>query len=128
MNTFEWERKVWDKAVDFDNNYGSQCVDLARDWLKFAGLKQFGPVNGAKDIIKNIDKNCFIIAKEPGEGDLAVWQTGTYGHVAVVTDVMKNTFFVMEQNGLANGGTGTKAYYRRYSRNDRSICFIRGKK
>ena len=92
---------------DFDNLYGTQCMDLAHfyaylclgitdksvlaadcaknAWVKFQWPQYFkkeanGPVNF------------------PTRGDIVIWKTGNYGHIAICTDANSMTFHSFDAN------------------------------
>lgn len=98
--------------VDYDGAYGSQCVDLAREYLDdVLGVEQFPPVVGAYEIYEkctNLKKIPESLRADYSKGDLLVWgptDTNPYGHVAILVAVY-NTFnlVVFEQNGFTQDG------------------------
>lgn len=128
MNTKEFVDAYIGKKVDFDGQFGAQCVDLFRQFCKDVwGVPHLGGVNGAKDIYLNYDKmpgevqytnrvaysgdNC------PQEGNVVLFKesaSNQYGHVAVCLYSTKSRIVVFEQDGFAQNGAkiGTWDYAR----------------
>jgi hypothetical protein len=100
------------KSVDVDGNYGSQCVDLFRQYVKdVLGFAQPKPVVGAKDfwfgydLDDNLNDNFKKIANTPEgvpqKGDIILWNkttTNPYGHVAIFLEGDANSFTSLDQN------------------------------
>ena len=101
------------------SGYKYQCVELCKRyvWHLNDGLVRklsdtWGnainwPYNRAND---NLDRNRYIVYKNDGsmkirEGDLIVWDFGTYGHIGVVIKTSENYISVAHQNG----GSGSNA-------------------
>lgn len=85
-----------------------QCVELAMRHFKTKwGLRWYG---NAKDLLNNAPRAQVDVynngdrAHPPRPGDMVVWQTGQWGHVALVTAVRSNGVDILEQN--VKGGTG----------------------
>lgn len=91
----DWIKDVKAKGgVDVDGAYGKQCMDLYNDFCHRV-LEVEGKTGcaSAKLIItkdKTIKKYTKQIKNTPSfipqKGDIAVWQGGEYGHVAIVRD------------------------------------------
>ncbi len=91
----DWIKDVKAKGgVDRDGHYGKQCMDLYNDFAHRV-LEVEGKTGcaSAKLIItkdKTIKKYTKQIKNTPSfipqKGDIAVWQGGEYGHVAIVRD------------------------------------------
>lgn len=92
----DFVKKYNNKFIDYDGAYGSQCVDLFRQFNKeVLEIAQPKGVNGAKDFWTNFDSdpnlynNYTKISNTPTfvpqEADVAVWNSGTYGHIAICT-------------------------------------------
>lgn len=96
------------KKVDWDKAHGYQCVDLVRQYCKdVLNVKQFPPVDGAKDIINNpgdlkVSKGAYA------PGDVLVYDgtpSNPYGHVCILVGLLdSDTFIVFEQNGFEQTG------------------------
>jgi uncharacterized protein YukE len=97
------------KFIDPDHSYGAQCFDVFRQYSN-----QVVGANGsiatdsmaASDIYNHYDSNGVSqyydkIAYgqgQPQAGDIVVYSSGQYGHVALVTGVDGNNYSVLEQN------------------------------
>lgn len=94
----------WDgKLCDYDGAYGAQCVDLYRQYCKeVLEVPQSPPVIGAKDIWDNYVKELVAFNNTPEgipvEGDIVIWGSGTYGHVAIFIEGDVNRFISFDQN------------------------------
>lgn len=105
-------KKYLGTKVDFDGNFGPQCVDLARQYYsEVLEVPQFPPVEGAKDIFKNPGKLKVIkedVLADYSSGDVLVWgasKTNKYGHVAILVCVYNTKYFiVLEQDGFKQDG------------------------
>ena len=89
--------KKWTgKQVDFDWQYANQCVD----WVKQYATDIKYPITtkwNAKDYVKGLWKN-WIKVPEWQVGDIVVFPSGTYWHIAVVVDIVWSVICVNEQN------------------------------
>ena len=116
MTLTHFVKKYNGKKVDFDGAFGSQCVDLFRQYNKEVwGNPHTGAVEGAKDLILNYD-NLLLEQKYlekipryffPKAGDVAVWgasSSNKYGHVAIVVYTEDNNLIVFEQDGFKQDG------------------------
>ena len=90
--TFDnWIKDVKKKGgVDRDGAYGKQCMDLYNDYCdRVLGLTGQTGVSCAKYILNNkyVMNNVKRINNTPSfvpqKGDICVWNSGTYGHVAI---------------------------------------------
>lgn len=103
-------------AVDFDRAYGGQCWDLVAQYSQeVVGLQggawdvmPTGPLGGAVEIY-TVFKNPLPtyydrIANSPDpnqlplEGDIIVWNWGTYGHTAICLGATSASISVFEEN------------------------------
>ena len=92
-------------GVDVDGYYGKQCMDLYNYYCKkVLGVSGTG-ARRAKDIINTINNiKHFEMIKNypefvPNKGDVAVWTSGRYGHVAIcLGDGDVNYFTSIDQN------------------------------
>lgn len=122
------------KRIDFDKAFGSQCVDLFRQYSKeVLEIKEHtGAVKGAKDLYLNFDKmplmqKYFQKIYTPHKGDIVVFNsssTNDYGHVAIVLYATNKTIVVFEQDGFNQ----SKGAYIGYWNYDRVLGFLRRKK
>ena len=114
MNLNEFVKKYNGLCVDFDHAYGSQCVDLFRQYSKDVnGTPHTGAVEGAKDLFLSYDKLTEEkkwykkVTRGFKSGDVLVWDktsTNRYGHVAILLAEMNDDFIVFEQNGFKQDG------------------------
>lgn len=105
-------KKYLGEKVDFDGKFGSQCVDLYRQYLKdVLCVPQTPAVEGAKDIIDNpgvlsVTRDSAIA--DYSQGDVLIWdrsKTNKYGHVAILVSVYNTKYFiVLEQDGFKQDG------------------------
>jgi surface antigen len=85
-----------------------QCVELVE---RFLTTEHFGPAIpcwGAQQMYGNAstayyDRHPNGSGYIPVPGDVVVLQGGTYGHVAIVNQVVGGTVYIVEQNGSASG-------------------------
>lgn len=98
------------KQVDYDKAFGSQCVDLFRQYSKeVLFIKEHtGAVEGAKDLFNNLYTmplmtKYFQKVYTPHKGDIVVFgesSTNKYGHVAIVLYATNKSIVVFEQDGF----------------------------
>jgi hypothetical protein len=128
MNTKEFVDKYIGKKVDFDKQYGAQCVDLFRQYCQDVwNVPHLGGVNGAKDIfidyekmpgeVKYTDRIEYTGGNYPQEGDVIIFDksgTNQYGHIAICLYATKSRIVVFEQDGFSQTGAkiGTWLYDR----------------
>lgn len=119
MNLAEFINKYDKTKVDYDKIYGSQCVDLFRQYCNDVLLiGHTGGVEGAKDLWEKYDdlpkeKLYFEkIKKGVQVGDVAIWgatSTNKYGHVAIVVGNMPGKdLLIFEQDGFKQDGAKFK--------------------
>ena len=102
--------------------YGSQyqCVELAQRYF----AKKFGttPIwyGNAIDLC-DTKPNGVSKTSNPIPGDLVVFNTGTYGHVAVITSISGGQIHVIEQNSSPSGKNS-------YSTNSNIKCYLHADK
>ena len=79
-----------------------QCVELVmRHFQTHWGMRWWG---NARDLLNNAPRDRVDVyangdgAHPPVPGDMVVWQTGTYGHTALVTGVRPGAVDILEQN------------------------------
>ncbi len=90
-----------------------QCVELVmRHFQTHWGMRWWG---NARDLLNNAPRARVDVyyngdgAHPPVPGDLIVWQTGMYGHTALVTNVRPGAVDILEQN-VGNGATSSLPY------------------
>lgn len=105
MITFKEFITKWEgKLCDWDGRYGGQCVDLYRQYCNdVLGLPQSPAVVGAKNIWDTYLKDKFdrfdnSPTAVPKNGDIIIWNNGTYGHVAIFIEGDVNRFTSFDEN------------------------------
>jgi hypothetical protein len=121
------------KQVDFDKAFGSQCVDLFREYSKqVLGIPEHtGAVEGAKDLYLNFNSmpkmdKYFQKVFTPRKGDIVIFNasdSNKYGHVAIVLFATNKSLVVFEQDGFNQ----KKGSYINIWNYDRVLGFIRRK-
>lgn len=112
MSLTQFIKKYLGVKVDFDGKFGSQCVDLYRQYLKdVLCVPQTPAVEGAKDIIDNpgvLSVTRDSALADYSQGDVLIWdrsKTNKYGHVAILVSVYNTKYFiVLEQDGFKQDG------------------------
>lgn len=133
MTLDEFVKNYETKQVDFDKAFGSQCVDLFRQYVKeVLEIKEHtGVVEGAKDLYAKFEqmpkmKKYFQKVYTPHKGDVVVFagnETNKYGHVAIVIYATNKTLVVFEQDGF-NQYKGSYIHLWNY---ERVLGFLRRK-
>lgn len=110
MTLDEFVKKYEGKQIDFDKAFGSQCVDLFRQYSKeVLNIKEHtGAVEGAKDLYLNFSSmpkmfEYFQKVFTPHKGDIVVFnksEKNKYGHVAIVLYATNKSLVVFEQDGF----------------------------
>lgn len=110
MNLEEFIDKYEGQKIDFDKAFGSQCVDVFRQYAKdVLGIKEHtGAVNGAKDLYFEFEnmplmKKHYDLYNTPKSGDVVIFDktaSNPYGHVAIVIYATEKSLVVFEQNGF----------------------------
>ncbi len=122
MYFIEFINKYNGKKVDFDRAYGAQCVDLFRAFNKeVLDINQPKAVVGAKDfwsrysydvnLYSNYEKINNTLSFIPKEGDVAVWNMGKYGHVAMCTGIGDTKSFEAFGQNYPIGSASKKVTY-----------------
>lgn len=118
MDLEEFVKAYNGRKVDFDKVYGSQCVDLFRQYAKEGlGIPEHtgacASSGGAKDLFLDydkmpIEKKYFRRGKGALKvGDVLIWdktETNKYGHVAIFLGFLGNSLIVFEQDGFKQDG------------------------
>jgi len=112
MTFTQFIKKYLGTKVDYDGNYGVQCVDLFRKYCADVfEIPQPPAVEGAKDLIKNPGKLCVTddsLLADYSRGDVLIWgatKTNPYGHVAILVSLYNTKYFVvLEQDGFKQDG------------------------
>jgi hypothetical protein len=109
MTIEEFIAKYKGKKVDWDGYYGGQCVDLYRQYIDdVLEFPQPRGVAGAKDFWTNYEsdnalKDYYVKVENtplgvPKRGDVVLWNSGEYGHVAIFVSGDINSFISFDQN------------------------------
>lgn len=114
----EFIKKYEGKYLDWDGNYGNQCTDLYRYYVKeVLGYPQSAPVSGAADIWTSYpeayyDKIANTPTNQPVPGDIVIWtrRYGPYGHVAIVSSATADRFVCFSQNDPTGSPSILKEY------------------
>lgn len=119
MTLEEFVIKYNGKKVDYDGVFGSQCVDMFRQYCVDVLLiaEHTGSCNtsgGAKDLFLDYnkmpeEKKYFTrgATKRFVQGDVLIWNetlTNKYGHIAIYLGTVGNSYIVFEQDGLKQDG------------------------
>jgi len=126
MDLNEFIKTYKGKKVDFDGQYGAQCVDLARQYFKdvWEFTRQPEGVVGAKDFyfkhesrpIQRALCECIsykrspiyeIPVNKPPVGAVLLFDespTNKYGHICICVEVFEDGINVFEQDGFKQDG------------------------
>lgn len=112
MTLTQFIKKYLGTKIDFDGKFGSQCVDLYRQYVQeVLNLPQTPSIDGAKDIIDNpgslkVTRDSALA--DYSRGDILIWgksSTNKYGHVAILVSIYNTKYFiVLEQDGFKQDG------------------------
>ena len=112
MTLTQFIKKYLGSKVDFDGQFGAQCVDLYRLYLRdVLDVPQTPSVDGAKDIIDKpgtlkVTRDSALA--DYSRGDILIWgatSSNKYGHVAILVSVYNTKYFiVLEQDGIKQDG------------------------
>ena len=117
MTLKEFTQKYVGQKVDYDGQYGFQCVDLFRQYCKdVLNIPHTGGVVGAKELYTRyeqmpLEQKYFerlpYPDSKPQRGDVVIFgatASNAYGHVAIVLDADHRVITVLEQDGLRQNG------------------------
>lgn len=133
MTLDEFVKNYEGKQIDFDKAFGSQCVDLFRQYSKevLQIPEHTGAVEGAKDLFLNFSSmpkmsKYFQKVFTPHKGDIVIFNksdTNKYGHVAIVLYATNKSIVVFEQDGFNQ----SKGSYINIWNYERVLGFLRRK-
>ena len=112
-----WALSMLNVGLDYDGDYGCQCVDLIYYYYAYLGATPQG--GDASAYITNTlpsgwERYTVYSGFVPQPGDIAVWKVNSsneyYGHVGIVTDANASNFNAVNQN-YAYNPTCTKNYF-----------------
>ena len=101
-----WANSQIGKGLDYDGKYGNQCVDLIAYYYQYLGVTTPGG-NAEAYRYNTFPSGWSRVYSNPQAGDIAVWkpnykygyyETGSAGHVGIVTGVSGSTITVINQN------------------------------
>jgi len=123
MTYTQFKNKWLGKGIDYDGSFGNQCVDVYRMYCKeVLKIPQSPPVKGAKNIWDTYLKEHFTRVTNtptgvPEQGDIMIWDVGTYGHVGIVDSATQTKFVTFEQNWTELNGSGVTELRTHYYKN-----------
>ena len=96
------------RQIDFDGQFGYQCVDLTRAYIRdVLNISQPPKVEGAKDLWEwhgELKQSKDSLAP----GDILIYDKtakNPYGHICILVSLLdSDTFVVFEQNGFEQSG------------------------
>ncbi len=124
-----WANAQIGKSLDYDGEWGAQCVDLIYFYYQYLGVSPMG--GNACDYTWNSlpsgwQRINYYSGLSPNPGDICVWggyqgpAISEFGHIGIVTSGNANTFSTVEQN------VGGQYVQTVSSRQTNSVaCFIR---
>lgn len=128
MTLDDFVEKYNGTKVDYDKKFGSQCVDLFRQYCHdVLEIPHTGAVIGARDLYldylkmplerRYFDRIPYTEDNTPEKGDVLIWEGSPgnkYGHVALCLEANKYTLKVFEQDGFKQDGAKiTERPYKR---------------
>jgi hypothetical protein len=85
MTLVEFINKWNGRYADFDKRFGNQCKDLFSYWNDNFGYPYI--YGDAKNMLANgIKSGYYTLVDSPRNGDVAVWNTPPFGHIAIYVD------------------------------------------
>jgi archaellum component FlaC len=116
MTLTEFKNKWLGKPADYDGQYGNQCVDLYRFYVKeVLGYPQSPGVGGAAEIWDSADPKYYDfitndpnnLTQHPEPGDIVIWNRrmgGGFGHVAINLRATGTELSLLETDGTTGSG------------------------
>lgn len=125
----QWAQDQKGKALDYDKQYGAQCVDFFRFYTEYLfGVGAYnivGSVTGASQILDRAPADKFTkvindpnnLNQLPEPGDILIYKSnlpgsGGFGHVGIIISVNSSGYTIAEQNW---GGMYVKVQYRNWN-------------
>ncbi len=108
-----WAQSKLNVGLDYDGQYGCQCVDLIYYYYQYLGVTvQGGNANAYawNNLPSGWQRISYSNGYVPQPGDIAVWKTnhycntcttGEYGHIGIVISADSNGFNCINQNSLS---------------------------
>lgn len=102
-----WANAQLGKGLDYDGVYGNQCVDLIKYYYAYFGVAGYAMGNANAYMSNNLPAGWTRVYGNYQPGDVAVWKTnhscstcntGSLGHVGIITAVNGAKFTAVNQN------------------------------
>ncbi len=98
-----WARAQISKGLDYDGEYGNQCVDLIKYYYSYFGVASYAKGNANAYITNDLPPGWTRVYGGYKAGDIGVWKvnyggTGIYGHVGIITSADSVGFNAVNQN------------------------------
>ena len=102
-----WANSQIGKGLDYDGQYGNQCVDLIKYYYDYLGVAGYAIGNANAYITNNLPSGWTRVYSGYQPGDIAVWKvnhscgtcsTGKYGHVGIIISADSAGFNAVNQN------------------------------
>lgn len=102
-----WATSQLNKGLDYDGQYGNQCVDLIKYYYDYLGYANYATGNACAYAWNNLPPGWTRVYSNFQPGDIAVWKvnhscstcgTTEYGHVGIITSADSVGFNAVNQN------------------------------
>ena len=90
--------KYDDKEVDWDAQYGNQCKDLFSAYNTEVVENPNYVWGNANELWDNAPSEYYSKEQDPQKGDVVIWSTSPYGHVAIFIEKKEGGFTSFDQN------------------------------
>lgn len=103
----DWANSQINQSLDYDGQYGAQCVDLIKYYYDYFGVAQYATGNANAYITNALPSGWARVYGDYQPGDVAVWladhscntcNTTSYGHVGIITAIEGALFSAVNQN------------------------------
>ena len=107
QDAVNWATSQIGKSLDYDHQYGAQCVDLIKYYYDYFGVAEYAMGNANAYITRTLPSGWTRVYGNYQPGDIAVWKTnhscGTcttyeYGHIGIITSADSVGFNAVNQN------------------------------
>lgn len=102
-----WAESQIGKGLDYDGQYGNQCVDLIKYYYAYLGCADYARGNANEYAVNSLPAGWQRVYGNYQPGDIAVWKvnhscstcsTGSLGHVGIITSADSVGFNAVNQN------------------------------
>lgn len=102
-----WANSQINQSLDYDGQYGAQCVDLIKYYYDYFGAAEYATGNADAYITNTLPGGWERVYSDYQPGDVAVWLTNhncntcnttSYGHVGIIVSVEGSMFSAVNQN------------------------------